>query len=64
MPKAYVRVTLIVHSAPPLGTGFGLTRFVSSTTAFKVIYIAQDLTTGIAETLVRDRFQGGHDVNF
>ena len=43
---------------PPLGAGFGVTRFASPTKAFKVIYIAQDLTTGIAETLVRDRFQG------
>ena len=57
-PKAYVRVTPIAHAATPLGTGFGVTRFASPTKAFKVIYIAQDLTTGIAETLVRDRFQG------
>jgi len=57
-PKAYVRVTPIAHAATPLGAGFGVTRFASPTKAFKVIYIAQDLTTGIAETLVRDRFQG------
>ena len=57
-PKAYVRVTPIAHAATPLGTGFGVTRFASPTKAFKVIYIAQDLATGIAETLVRDRFQG------
>jgi hypothetical protein len=30
----------------------------SPTKTFKVIYLAQDLTTGVAETLVRDRFQG------
>ena len=57
-PKAYVRVTPIAHAATPLGTGFGVTRFSSPTKAFKVIYVAQDLTTAIAETLVRDRFQG------
>ena len=57
-PKAYVRVTPMAHAATPLGVGFGVTRFASPTKAFKVIYIAQDLTTGIAETLVRDRFQG------
>jgi hypothetical protein len=52
-PKAYVRVTPMAHAA-----GFGATRFASPTRAFQVIYIAQDLTTAIAETLVRDRFQG------
>ncbi len=57
-PKAYVRVTPMAHAATPLGAGFGVTRFASPTKAFKVIYIAQDLTTGIAETLIRDRFQG------
>ena len=57
-PKSYVRVTPIAHAATPLGAGFGITRFASPTKAFKVIYLGQDLTTGIAETLVRDRFQG------
>ena len=57
-PKAYVRVTPMAHAATPLGTGFGVTRFASPTKAFKVIYIGQDLTTSVAETLVRDRFQG------
>ena len=57
-PKAYVRVTPMAHAATPLGAGVGVTRFASPTKAFKVIYISQDLTTGIAETLVRDRFQG------
>ncbi len=57
-PKAYVRVTPMGHAATPLGAGFGVTRFSSPTKAFKVIYVAQDLTTAIAETLVRDRFQG------
>jgi len=57
-PRAYVRVTPMAHAATPLGAGFGVTRFASPTKAFKVIYLGQDLTTGVAETLVRDRFQG------
>jgi hypothetical protein len=57
-PKSYVRVTPMAHAATPLGAGFGVTRFASLTRAFKVIYLAQDLTTAVAETLVRDRFQG------
>jgi hypothetical protein len=56
-PKSYARVTPMAHAATPLGAGFGVTRFASPTKTFKVIYIAQDLTTGVAETLVRDRFQ-------
>ena len=58
LPSAYVRVTPMAHAATPLGAGFGVTRFASPTKAFKVIYLAQDLTTSVAETLVRDRFQG------
>ena len=57
-PKSYVRITPMAHAATPLGAGFGVTRFASPTKTFKVIYIAQDLTTAVAETLVRDRFQG------
>jgi len=57
-PKSYVRVTPMAHAATPLGAGFGVTRFASPTRTFKVIYRGQDLTTGLAETLVRDRFQG------
>jgi hypothetical protein len=34
-----------------------LWRQVYKCQTFKVIYLAQDLTTGVAETLVRDRFQ-------
>ncbi len=48
----------MAHAATPLGAGFGVTRFASPTNAFKVIYLGQDLTTGVAETIVRDRFQG------
>jgi hypothetical protein len=57
-PRAYVRVTPIAHAATPLGAGFGRTRFASPSATFKVIYLARDLTTAVAERLVRDRFQG------
>jgi len=57
-PKGFVRVTPMAHAATPLGAGYGVTRFASPTRAFKVIYLAQDLTTSVAEAIVRDRFQG------
>ena len=56
--RAYVRMTPMAHAVTPLGAGFGMTRFASPTKAFKVIYLGEDLTTSVAETLVRDRFQG------
>jgi hypothetical protein len=57
-PSGYVRVTPMTHAATPLGAGYGVTRFASPTRAFKVIFLAQDLTTSVAETIIRDRFQG------
>jgi hypothetical protein len=48
----------MVHAATPLGAGYGASRFASPTGAYTVIYLAQDLTTSVAETIVRDRFQG------
>ncbi|WID99969.1 RES domain-containing protein (plasmid) [Bosea vestrisii] len=41
--------------------GFGQTRFSSPDRAFRLVYIARDLATAIAETIVRDRFEGGVD---
>jgi hypothetical protein len=38
--------------------GFGFTRFASPKNAFKLLYIAKDLPTSIAEAIVRDRFEG------
>jgi RES domain len=38
--------------------GFGKTRFASPTDVFKLLYIAEDLATSIAETIIRDRFEG------
>ncbi|WP_420360381.1 RES family NAD+ phosphorylase [Agrobacterium vitis] len=44
--------------ATPLGMGFGQTRFSSPSMAFRLVYIACDVATAIAETIVRDRFEG------
>lgn len=57
-PTAYLRVTPIAHRATPLGMGFGKTRFASPTDAFKLLYIAEDLATSVAEVIIRDRFEG------
>lgn len=58
-PTAYLRTTPWEHRANPLGMGFGKTRFASPNDAFKLIYIAKDLATSVAEAIVRDRFEGG-----
>lgn len=57
-PTSYVRVTPLAHSTTPLGMGFGRTRFASPNDSFKVLYIAKDVITGVAETIIRDRFEG------
>jgi hypothetical protein len=57
-PTNYLRCTPWTHRATPLGMGYGKTRFSSPTDQFKLLYIAEDLATGIAETVVRDRFEG------
>jgi RES domain len=57
-PTAYLRVTPIAHRATPLGMGFGKTRFASPADAFRLLYIAEDLATSIAEAVIRDRFEG------
>src|SRR5271166_2919685 len=41
--------------------GFGHTRFSSPNRSFQLVYLAQDLATAIAETIVRDRYEGGRD---
>jgi hypothetical protein len=57
-PKAYVRVMPKAHAATPLGMGFGQTRFAAPDKSFQLVYLARNIATGIAETVVRDRFQG------
>lgn len=55
-PVDYVRVLASRHALTPLGMGYGETRFSSPARAFQLLYIARDLATGIAETIIRDRF--------
>jgi hypothetical protein len=57
-PKAYLRVMPQSHAATPLGMGFGQTRFAAPDNSFQLIYLARNLTTAVAETVVRDRFEG------
>ena len=57
-PSSYLRSTPWIHRATPLGMGFGKTRFASPLDAFKLLYIAEDLPTSVAEAIIRDRFEG------
>jgi hypothetical protein len=57
-PTAYLRTTPWTHCSTPLGMGFGKTRFASPIDAFKLMYLAKELPTSIAEAIVRDRFEG------
>lgn len=54
----YVRILPRMHAATPLGMGFGKTRFSSPRDRFKLLYLAQDVKTAVAETIIRDRFEG------
>jgi len=57
-PADYLRCTPWARRGTPLGMGFGETRFASPSKAFKLLYIAEDLATSIAEAIIRDRFEG------
>ncbi|MGO9743627.1 MAG: RES family NAD+ phosphorylase [Roseiarcus sp.] len=58
-PKNYVRIFPAVYKATPLGTGPGMARFSNLKGNFSTLYAANSLSTAIAETIVRDRFEGG-----
>ena len=60
-PRNYLRVMPKVHSGKPLGMGYGQTRFANSDWSFQLVYLARDLMTGFAETIVRDRFEDQTD---
>jgi len=60
-PETYLRVMPVEHKATPLGMGFGHTRFSSPSLTFRLAYLAGDLATAIAETIVRDRFEGSQE---
>ena len=57
-PVDYLRYTPWARRKTPLGMGFGETRFASPTQALKLLYVAEDLATSIAEAIIRDRFEG------
>jgi hypothetical protein len=57
-PQSYLRIMPAAHTATPLGMGFGHTRFSSPDQSFRLVSIARDLATAIAETIVRDSFEG------
>lgn len=54
----FVRVTRLGFRDTPLGMGYGDTRFCSPSSSFRLLYIGKDLPTAVAETIVRDRFEG------
>jgi RES domain len=60
-PRNYLRVMPKVRSGEPLGMGYGQTRFASPDRSFQLVYLARDLRTGVAETIVRDRFEDQTD---
>lgn len=53
----YVRIVARTYADSPLGMGFGQSRFSSPRNRFRLLYLAQDTTTAVAETIVRDRFE-------
>ena len=57
-PISYLSVMPLAQKATPLGMGFGQTGFSSPSNAFQLAYIAKDVAISIAETIVRDRFEG------
>lgn len=54
----YVRIIPTLHAATPLGCAAGNSRFGGTSKTFAVLYAAHSLTTALAETVVRDRFEG------
>ena len=57
-PIRWLRAIPKKHAATPDGMGYGQSRFSAPNEEFKVMYFARDLTTALAETIVRDRFEG------
>jgi len=57
----YVRILARAHAESPLGMGFGRSRFSSPRDKFRLLYLAQDPMTALAETIVRDRYERNAD---
>lgn len=56
--KDYVRIIPSAHVATPLGCAPSFSRFGGTDQSFAVLYAARDLATALAETVIRDRFEG------
>jgi hypothetical protein len=56
--KAYIRVILSQFQKTPLGVGPSASRFGSPRSAFLILYSGRTLATALAETVIRDRFEG------
>ena len=56
--KSYLRIIPMEYESTPLGVGPGNSRFSSLGNTFAVLYAARDLSTALAETVIRDRFEG------
>lgn len=54
----YVRIIPSQYAATPLGCAAGHSRFGGTGKTFAVLYAAHSLTTALAETVIRDRFEG------
>jgi hypothetical protein len=59
--SSYVRIIRSTYKSTPLGCAVGNSRFGGTGKSFAVLYAARDLATAIAETMVRDRFEGLDD---
>jgi hypothetical protein len=59
--SSYVRIIPSVYCVTPLGCAAGHSRFGGTNKSFAVLYAARDLATSLAETVVRDRFEGLED---
>ena len=54
----YVRVIPSAHQATPLGFAPAVSRFGGTKKNFSVLYAARNLATALAETVIRDRYEG------
>lgn len=57
----YVRIIPREHKTTPLGMGFGKSRFSSPRNRYKLLYLAQDVKTAVAEIIIRERFEGASE---
>lgn len=57
----YVQIIPSAYNATPLGCATGASRFSGTSRNFAVLYAARNLATALAETVVRDRYEGLDD---